>query len=77
MYSHILAILDAQTEANGAIPYVVGSCDGEEFECTTAEFLESNEFDGIMMHDVAEMAVGTSYSGGGGASAEWSITRIA
>ena len=31
MYSHILAILDAQTEANGAIPYVVGSCDGEDF----------------------------------------------
>lgn len=77
MYSHILAILDAQTEANGAIPYVVGSCDGEEFECTTAEFLESNEFDGIMMHDIIEMDVGASFSGGGGASSEWTITRVA
>ena len=77
MDSHYILLLDAQTEANGAIPYVVGSCDGEEFECTTAEFLESNEFDGVMMHDIIEMDVGASFSGGGGASSEWTITRVA
>ena len=29
MYSHILAILDAQTEPTGALPNVAGRCGGE------------------------------------------------
>lgn len=46
--------------------------------CTLADFVDNNEaLDAETVAAIRSLAVGASYGGGGGAGAEWSVTRLA
>ncbi len=46
--------------------------------CTLADFIDTNEaLDAETVAAVRSLAVGATYGGGGGAGAEWSVTRLA
>lgn len=50
--------------------------DGEH-RCTLAEFLDANEgLDADERGAISGLAIGESYSGGGGAAATWSVRRV-
>jgi hypothetical protein len=58
--------------------YLLDSGEGEPFAITLDEFVGANEcLDESEVTAVRTLAPGQTYRGGGGAAAEWSITRTA
>jgi hypothetical protein len=64
---------------NTAALFTLHTVDGETMEgMTLASFLDGNEdMDAATVAAIEALAVGATYSDGGGAAPEWSITRTA
>lgn len=58
----------------GFVVEVLGDDDNVDDVCTFAEFAEQNE-DEHLLAQVAMLAVGQTYRGGGGAAAEFAVRR--